>query len=249
MRRLAVAVARAMKGASRWQLDPEMSSAALRAMVLSALSKAARGQVRRWGFKRVRGMIFLGQHVTLRNKSYISIGRSFIAEDYCEIQGLSRRGIVIGDRVTLGRFSMIRPSGYYGGEIGEGMRIGDHSSVGPYSYIGCSGFVEIGRNVMIAPRVSLHAENHNFAELGRPIKEQGVTRAPITIEDDCWIASHAVILAGVRIGRGAIVSAGSVVTRDVPPYAIVGGVPARMLRSRHAIGPGASEPTGQALET
>jgi acetyltransferase-like isoleucine patch superfamily enzyme len=68
------------------------------------------------------------------------------------------------------------------------------------------------------------------------MKLQGVTRDPIVIEDDCWIASHSIVLAGVTIGRGSIVAAGSVVTKSVPPYSIVAGSPARVIRSRLAPG-------------
>ena len=74
------------------------------------------------------------------------------------------------------------------------------------------------------------------------MKEQGVTRQFVVIEDDCWIASHSVILAGVTVGRGSIVAAGSVVTTDVPPYSIVAGVPARVIRPRQA-GDQASAPS------
>ena len=64
------------------------------------------------------------------------------------------------------------------------------------------------------------------------IKEQGVKREFVKIEDDCWIAANTVILAGVTIGRGSVIAAGSVVTKDVPPYSIVGGVPANVIKSR-----------------
>ncbi len=176
--------------------------------------------------KNAPGLVLIGKKVTIRNPQDISVGDKFVAEDYSEIQGLSKQGIVIGDHVTVGRFAMIRPSGYYGREIGIGLRVGNHSNIGAYCYIGCSGGIEIGENVLMSPNVNLYAENHNFARPDIPMKEQGVTWEPIMVEDDCWLASGSTVLAGVRIGRGAIVAAGAVVTKDVPPYAIVGGVPA-----------------------
>ncbi|MBF6588994.1 MAG: acyltransferase [Ktedonobacterales bacterium] len=242
MRRIVILLVRRLKRDRAWTLDPAMSTGALLAMLGSSLRKALRGRARRIGFRRARGVTLIGKHVTLRNKRYIRAGRNLIVEDYAEIQGLSRQGITFGDRVSIGRFAMIRPSGYYGGELGEGLSVGDHSNIGAYCYIGCAGFIRIGSNVMMSPRVSLYAENHNFAEVTRPMKEQGVTRAPIVIEDDCWIASHSVILAGVTIGRGSIIAAGSVVTRDVPPYSIVAGSPARVLRSRLEAPASASAP-------
>lgn len=234
MRRIVIFLVRRLKRDPRWSLDPAMTSAALLAMLFESMSKALRGRVRRIGFRRARGVTLIGRHVALRNKGYITVGRNFIAEDYAEIQGLSRHGVTFGDRVSVGRFAMVRPSGYYGGELGKGLIVGDNSNIGAYCYVGCSGGIRIGSNVMMSPRVSLYAENHNFAEVTRPMKEQGVTRQSIIIEDDCWIASHSVVLAGVTIGRGSIVAAGSVVTKDVPPYSIVAGSPARVLRSRLA---------------
>jgi acetyltransferase-like isoleucine patch superfamily enzyme len=85
---------------------------------------------------------------------------------------------------------------------------------------------------MMSPRVSIYAENHLFDHPELSIKEQGVKREFVKIEDDCWIAANTIILAGVTIGRGSVIAAGSVVTKDVPPYSIVGGVPAKVLKSR-----------------
>jgi acetyltransferase-like isoleucine patch superfamily enzyme len=247
MRHVVAFVVRRIKRDRAWALDPAMSSGAVTVMVLGSVVKAIRGRFRRIGFRRARGLTMIGRRVTLRNKRYISVGRNFIAEDYAEIQGFSRQGVVFGDKVTVGRFAMIRPSAYYGGPAGEGLAVGNDSNIGPYCYIGCSGHITIGNHVMMSPRVSLYAENHNFADVNRTMKSQGVTREPIVIEDDCWIASHSIVLAGVTIGRGSIVAAGSVVTRSVPPYSIVAGSPARVIRSR--LEPGAtSAPTPTADE-
>jgi acetyltransferase-like isoleucine patch superfamily enzyme len=192
-------------------------------------------------FKQATGIALIGNHVTIHNPQYISMGGQLVAEDYCEIQGLSTEGIHFGNHVTVGRFAMIRPSGYYGREIGSGLSIGDYSNIGAYCYVGCSGKIEIGKNVLMSPYVSLFAENHNYQDINIPMREQGVTRSPIVVEDDCWLASKSTILAGVRIGRGSIVAAGAVVTKDVPPYTIVGGVPAKIIRQRTA----ADNPTGK----
>lgn len=232
MRGLIIFVVRRLKHDRAWTIDPAMTTGAIIVLVTTSLGKASRGFFRRLGFRRASGITLIGRHVSLRNTRYISVGRNFIAEDFSEIQGLSRQGIKFGDRVTVGRFAMIRPSGYYGGEIGEGLVVGNNSNIGAYCYIGCSGLIRIGNNVMMSPRVSLYAENHNYDDATSDMKSQGVTREQITIEDDCWITSHTVILAGVTIGRGSIIAAGSVVTKDMPPYSIVAGVPAKVIRSR-----------------
>lgn len=192
-----------------------------------------RGALVRWRFGSAKGMFLIGKGVTIRQASYIHVGKNFIAQDHCEINGLSQKGLVFGDKVTIGNYAIIRPTNLYGGEAGVGLKVGNNSSIGPYSYIGCSGYIEIGDNVMMSPRVSIYSENHNFSETDRPMIEQGVTRSFVIIEDDCWIAANAVILAGVTVGKGSVIAAGSIVTKDVPPYSIVGGNPARMIKSRN----------------
>jgi acetyltransferase-like isoleucine patch superfamily enzyme len=178
------------------------------------------------------GWVLAGKQVSIRYASYLHAGKELIIEDYAEINARSTRKIMLGNRVTIGKYAIIRPGNLYGGEPGEGLMVGDHSNIGPYCYIGCSGHISIGNNVMISPRVSIYAENHVFEDAHNTIKSQGVQRQSVVIEDDCWIASNSVILAGVTIGKGSVVAAGSVVTHDVPPYSIVAGVPARLIKNR-----------------
>lgn len=92
--------------------------------------------------------------------------------------------------------------------------------------------ITIGSDVMIAADVLMITRNHGHQRTDIPMTRQGYTNAPIVVEDDVWIGFRAVVLAGVTIGRGSIVGSGAVVTKDVPPYSIVGGVPARVIRSR-----------------
>lgn len=178
------------------------------------------------------GWVLVGKQASIRYAGYLEAGKDLIIEDYAEINARSARKIILGNRVTIGKYAIIRPGNLYGGEMGEGLKIGDHSNIGPYSYIGCSGYIEIGNQVMISPRVSIYAENHVFDDASRTIKSQGVKRKKVVIEDDCWIAANSIILAGVTIGKGSVVAAGSVVTSDVPPYSVVGGVPARLIKKR-----------------
>lgn len=127
-----------------------------------------------------------------------------------------------GNNVTIGRFTSIRPSSYYGvGNIGYGLEMGDNSSIGPYGYVGCSGRISIGKNVMIGPRVSFFAENHNFTGKSTSIKSQGVNNKGITVEDNCWIGSGVIILDGVTIGSESVIGAGTLVTKDVPKNSVV----------------------------
>ena len=92
--------------------------------------------------------------------------------------------------------------------------------------------MEIGDDTIFGNYVSLHSENHNYQDKNIPIRLQGVTRKGIKIGRDCWIGSKATILDGSVIGDGCIVAAGAVVRGVIPPYSIVGGVPAKIIKSR-----------------
>jgi maltose O-acetyltransferase len=97
------------------------------------------------------------------------------------------------------------------------------------------GPLTLGDDVMMAPDVVILTQNHRFDDPTVPMLDQGYGPArEVVIEDDVWIGTNAIILPGVRLGKGSIVAAGAVVTKDVPPYAIVGGNPARLLKSRKA---------------
>ncbi|MDO8523669.1 MAG: acyltransferase [bacterium] len=133
--------------------------------------------------------------------------------------------------IRLGVGSNIRPYAKLDAQRGF-IEIGENCSVHSFCVIYGYGGVRIGNGVRIAPQVVIVAQNHNFDDLSRPIYEQGFNSKGIVIADDVWIGAGAKILDGVTIGTGAIVGAGSVVTRDVPPMAIVAGVPARVLRMR-----------------
>ena len=191
-----------------------------------------RGLIKRIFVGSAKGLFLVGRNVALRYPQYLKTGIDTIIEDGAEINCLSKAGITLGNRVTIGKYAIIRPSNMYGGDIGEGLIMGDHANIGPFCYIGCSGKISIGNNVMMGPRVSIFAENHVFDDPHIIMQEQGVRKAPVVIEDDCCIAANSVILAGVTIGKGSVVAAGAVVTKDVPPYSIVAGVPAKIIKTR-----------------
>ncbi|MFO7697515.1 MAG: DapH/DapD/GlmU-related protein [Anaerolineae bacterium] len=111
-----------------------------------------------------------------------------------------------------------------------GISIGRDSLIGEYTVIRGQGGVTIGDRVYTSPMVQIMAVNHVYDDPARPFVTQGLTAEGIVIEDDAWIGSGAVITDGVRVGQGAVVAAGAVVTEDVAPHTVVGGVPARILR-------------------
>lgn len=106
--------------------------------------------------------------------------------------------------------------------IGEYTRIGLRNTIiGP---------VQIGNNVILAQNVVLSGLNHNYEDVSQPIHLQGVNVDPIIVEEGAWIGANSVITAGVKIGRHSIIGGGSVVTRNVPPFSVVAGNPARIIK-------------------
>lgn len=117
-------------------------------------------------------------------------------------------------------------------QTGQGLEVGDHSGLGINSRIDPA---KIGKYVMMGQDVMLLSRNHEYSDITKPMQLQGLRPyEPIIIEDDVWIGSRVIILPGRRIGKGSIIGAGAIVTKDVPPYAIVGGNPAKILKFRGA---------------
>lgn len=128
---------------------------------------------------------------------------------------------------TLGANSTIESFSVVNNGVGE-VVIGDNCTVGIGAVV--IGPVTIGSDVIIAQHVVMSGLNHVYEDVKLPIHLQPVTTKQIVIEEECWIGANVVITAGVTIGKHSVVAGGSVVTRNVPPYSVVGGNPARLLK-------------------
>lgn len=117
------------------------------------------------------------------------------------------------------------------GQDGQ-IKICRETRIGAYTCIAGSGRIHIGEYCIIASHCGIYANSHIFSDRTRPIVLQGVTTEGIVIEDDCWLGTGVKVLDGVRIGRGSVIGAGSVVTKDIPPFSIAVGVPAKVIRMR-----------------
>lgn len=132
----------------------------------------------------------------------------------------------LGDNVYVGHQAILK--GYHQNE----MRIGDETWIGQQCFFHSAGGLTIGARVGIGPGVRIITSTHREVGRATPILSSPIDFAEVVIEDDADIGISAVILPGVRIGRGAQIGAGAVVTRDIPPYAVAIGSPAKVVRER-----------------
>jgi acetyltransferase-like isoleucine patch superfamily enzyme len=181
---------------------------------------------------------YAGNRPYISTKAQVSCPRLQLSpkcfiDDYVTIYAHEKAagGVYLAENVHIYRWSIV--------ELGEGdrsVRIGANT----YIQAGCvlNAFVAnivIGANCMIAHHCAFMPYQHDVADLSLPMREQPlVSRGDIVLEDNVWLGVNVVITDGVTIGQGAIVGAGAVVTKDIPPYAIAGGVPARVIRIRTA---------------
>lgn len=130
---------------------------------------------------------------------------------------------------NLGENSGIRDHNIFAD--GRNIEIGNNFISGRYNYFG-GGPIRIGNDVQMANFIIIETTNHNNSDISKPIRAQGYERLPVEIEDDVWVCNRVTILPGVTIGKGSILASGSVVTKDVPAYSVVAGVPAKVIRKR-----------------
>ncbi|WP_337042755.1 acyltransferase [Emticicia sp. 17c] len=132
---------------------------------------------------------------------------------------------------SLGNYSTIEDFATVNNGVGP-VHIGNNSRIGIGNVI--IGPVNIGNNVILAQNIVLSGLNHVYTDIQTPIYLQPVTTATITIEDDCWIGANAVLTAGVTIGKHSVVAGGAVVTKNIPPYSVAVGNPARVIKQYNA---------------
>lgn len=120
--------------------------------------------------------------------------------------------------------------------VKKGAEISPNASMGSYSELGTRCMVQanvtIGDHVIMGPDVKIYSRNHKADRLDIPIQDQGKHYLTTYIGNDVWIGANVIIVAGVKVGNHSIIAAGAVVTKDVPDYAVVGGVPAKIIRNR-----------------
>jgi acetyltransferase-like isoleucine patch superfamily enzyme len=175
------------------------------------------------------GLAAIESRVRLRFADHIKLGHGAYLDEGVYLHACPR-GIEIGPGTIVMHGAILHVYNFRNLPH-SGIRIGRDGLVGEYSVIRGQGGVQIGDRVYTSPFTQIIAVNHVFDDPNRPFVEQGITAEGIVIEDDVWLGAGAIITDGVKIGRGAVVAAGAVVTRDVPPHTVVGGVPAKPIKT------------------
>ncbi len=186
--------------------------------------------------------IEIGDRVTINRGSYISSAGTNKSR-------LGNNRVCLEERVTLGTNVQLNTFGnnsriHLSKEVildcGVDLRsleqgyilIDESTYIGPYTCLAGPGHIKIGKNCLISSHSGIYANNHNFANPNLKIADQGITSDGITIEDDCWLGTGVKVLDGVAIGQGSVIGAGAVVTKDIPPYSVAVGVPAKVISRR-----------------
>ena len=175
------------------------------------------------------GLAAIESRVRIRFADHIKLGNGVYLDEGVYLHACPQ-GIEIGSNTIVMHGAVLHVYNFRDMQQSR-IKIGKDSLIGEYSVIRGQGGVEIGDRVYTSPFTQIISVNHVFDDPNRPFVEQGITAEGIVIEDDVWLGAGAVITDGVRVGKGAVVAAGAVVTKDVPPHTVVGGLPAKPIKT------------------
>jgi acetyltransferase-like isoleucine patch superfamily enzyme len=143
------------------------------------------------------------------------------------IKWRTRIDVLPFNKFNMGKNAVIEDFSTINNGVGD-VIIGDETLIGMSNVL--IGPITIGNNVIFAQNIVASGLNHEYRDVNTPISKQKIVVAPIVVEDDCWIAANSVITSGVTIGKHSVVAGGAVVTKDVPPYSVVAGNPAKIIK-------------------
>lgn len=170
---------------------------------------------------------WIDRRARIESPARVRIGTGARVEHGAVIRGntVDERGVIIGPGASVKDYALVNANRGH-------VRIGERTWIGPYCLIYGNGGVEIGSDVLVAGHTSINTVSHVARRTDIPMNAQGIHSDRVVVEDDVWIGLNCTILQGVTIGRGSIIGAGAVVTRDIPAGSIALGVPARVVGHR-----------------
>ncbi len=220
-----------LAGKDGFELDKRISNGYIFSLCMRYGLMMIRGKMFSLGNKKISKSIFVGKHVRILEKKYLTIGVKTKLHDNVYIDALSKQGVCIGDHAVIGRNTRIECTGSLE-SVGEGLKIGSRTTFGNDCYFGAAGGIEIGDDVVAGQYIRFHSENHNYDDLNKLIREQGVSHKGIKIGNNCWIGAGAVFLDGAELGNGCVVAANAVVTKKFPDNSVIAGMPAKIIKER-----------------
>jgi len=207
-----------------YSIDTNIPDKLLLGFLFNRMTMLIRGMVL------LRKKIFLGKNSIITNKKNIEFGKSVTIENNCIIDGYAQQRIKIGDGSRIGAFSTLSCTSHLS-FYGVGLQMGSNSAVGKFTEFGAAGGIIIGNDVIMGSYISFHSENHNFKNTSKLIREQGVTHNGIILGNNIWVGAKVAFLDGAVVGNNCVVAAGAVVTGKFPDNVIIGGVPAKILKT------------------
>lgn len=191
---------------------------------------AKRGFMLIRGFFKTGRKVFIGKNTKILNSKNVVFGKNVTIDKYTIIDGYSANKIILGDRVKIGAFSNLNSTSHFS-KYGIGLKMGNDSAIGDYTHFGAAGGIEIGNDVIMGSYISFHSENHNFTDTSKLIREQGVTSKGIKLGNNIWVGAKVTFLDGCFVGNNSVVAAGAVVNGIFPENVVIGGIPAKIIKS------------------
>ncbi|MFK7803644.1 MAG: DapH/DapD/GlmU-related protein [Anaerolineae bacterium] len=219
-------ISRQADGVGRYVIEQFLTS--LIGWIPTIIGVGLRGVLYRLILK-MDGIAAIENKVRLRFASNITLGNGVYLDQNTYLHACAH-GIDIGSNSIVMHGAVLHVYNFRGLPNSK-ISIGEDSLIGEYSVIRGQGGVSIGNRVFTSPFSQIIAVNHIFDDPQVSFIDQGITAEGIIIEDDVWIGASAIITDGVRIGKGSVVAAGAVVTKDVPPHTVVAGVPAKPIKN------------------
>lgn len=212
------------KTGKTYEIDSRIPDKMLAEMLIDRLIMRVRGIIF------IQKKVFLGSGCSIKNKKNIQFGHNCTIEKGTRIDGYAVNKITLGNGCKIGAYSLITCTSHLS-KYGKSLTMGNHTAIGDFAHFGAAGGIEIGNDVIMGSYISFHSENHNFNDTTMLIREQGTTSKGIKLGNNIWVGAKVTFLDGCIVGNNSVVAAGAVVSGQFPDNVVIGGVPAKVLKT------------------